>query len=406
MSVLSPIAPKEVGFDPNRLERVHAWMRRQVDSGRLPGVEIAIARRGHTAFHACTGLADMARNRPVTPDTLYRLYSMSKSPSSVALMMLYENGLFQLDDPISKFIPAFAGQRVWSGGGFGATQSEPARRDITFRDLLTHTSGLTYGFMQANPVDALYRERRIDRLGDTMTLADFVDVVAKLPLVAQPGTRWNYSVSTDVVSRLVEVLSGETYDRFLVDRLFKPLGMADTSFNVPADKAERLSACYVRGPDGKLALQDDPATSRLLNPLTAPCGAALVGTAHDYLRFCQFLLQKGSLDGTRLLGRKTVELMTMNHLDGDMAAMGQPRFAESTYHGIGFGLGFSVLLDPAKSQIVGSPGEYGWGGMASTGFWIDPVEDLAVVLMTQLMPSSLYPLRRELRVLVYQALVD
>jgi CubicO group peptidase (beta-lactamase class C family) len=321
-------------------------------------------------------------------------------------MMLYEEGCFQLDDPISRFIPAFSGQLVWSGGGFGAVQGEPARRDITFHDLLTHTSGLTYGFMQANPVDAMYREQKIDRLGIETTLAEFVQKVAKLPLVAQPGTRWNYSVSTDVLCRLVEVISGQPYDTFLTERLLRPLGMADTTFNVPARKAARFAACYMPGPGGSLELQDDPETSHFAGPLKTPFGSALVSTASDYMRFCRFLLSGGACGDTRLLGRKTIELMMMNHLQGDLAAMGQPRFAESTFHGIGFGLGFSVLLDPAKAEIVGTPGECGWGGMASTLFWVDPAEDLAVVMMTQLIPSSSYPLRRELRVLTYQAIVD
>ena len=381
-------------------------MRRQIDSGRLPGMEVLIARRGRVAFHHCEGMTDIARGRPAMPATLYRLYSMNKPLASAAAMMLYEEGHFQLDDPISRFIPEFSGQHVWSGGGFGAVQSEPARRDITFHDLLTHTSGLTYGFMQANPVDAMYREQNIDRLGIDMTLAEFVAKVAKLPLVAQPGARWNYSVSTDVLCRLIELISGQAYDAFLTERLLKPLGMADTTFNVPAGNIERFSACYAPGPDGSLKLQDDPETSHFARPLKAPYGSALVSTASDYMRFCRFLLSKGACGDTQLLGRKTVELMMTNHLQGDLAAMGQPRFAESTFHGIGFGLGFSVLIDPARAQIVGSPGECGWGGMASTVFWVDPAEDLAAVMMTQLIPSSTYPLRRELRVLTYQAVVD
>lgn len=398
--------PEDAGFSPERLGRVTDWMRHQIDGGRLAGVEVMLFRRGMTAFHECEGLADVARNRPATPQTLYRIYSMSKPLTSAAIMMLYEEGRFQLDDPIARFIPEFANPRVWSGGGYGATQTEPARRDITFRDLLTHTSGLTYGFMQANPVDAMYREHRIDTLGSELTLAEFAAKVAKLPLIAQPGTRWNYSVSTDVLARLVEAISGRRFDLFLTDRLLKPLGMGETTFHVPAGQVERLSACYVRGGDGRPRLQDDPPTSRFAKPTQTPFGGAIVSTARDYMRFCRLMLGKGALGDVRLLGRKTVELMTRNHLDGDMAAMGQPRFAESSYHGIGFGLGFSVLLDPAKAQILGTPGECGWGGMASTAFWIDPAEDLAVVMMTQLMPSSQYPLRRELRTLAYQAIVD
>lgn len=398
--------PEEAGLSADRLARIAAWMRRQIDGGRLAGLEVMINRRGRTVFHACEGQADIARGRPATPDTLYRLYSMNKALTSTAIMMLYEEGHFQLDDPISRFAPAFTGQRVWSAGGYGAMTSEPARRDITFRDLLTHTSGLTYGFMNANPVDALYRDQKFEALGHGMTLAQFAGKIAGLPLIAHPGTAWNYSVATDILAHLVEVISGQPFDRFLTERLLAPLGMADTTFHVPADRLDRFAACYMRGPDGRPQLQDDPATSRFARPMQSPYIGALVSTARDYMRFCQLILNKGAAGDARLLGRKTVELMTMNHLAGDMAAMGQPRFAESTYHGIGFGLGFSVTLDPAKAQILGSPGECGWGGIAGTAFWIDPAEDMAVVLMTQLMPSSTYPLRRELRVLTYQAIVD
>ena len=228
-----------------------------------------------------------------------------------------------------------------------------------------------------------------------------------MPLIAQPGTEWNYSVSSDVLGHLVAVISGRPFDEFLRERVMRPLEMVDTDFFVPPDKVNRFAANYERGPDGRPRLIEDPEASRFLQPPKAPSGGGgLVGTGRDYMRFCLMLLNRGACGSTRLLGRKTVELMTTNHLNGDMAAMGQPRFAESNYHGIGFGLGFSVMLDPAKAQIVGSRGEYAWGGMASTAFWVDPQEDLAVVMMTQLTPSSTYPIRRELRVLAYQAILD
>ena len=407
MTEMMTARPEDVGFSPARLERIENWMRTQVSGGRLAGVEVMINRKGRTAFHRSEGKRDIARGTPAAPDTIYRIYSMTKAMTSVAIMMLYEDGLFQLDDPISRFVPAFAGQRVFAGGGFGAVQSDPAVRDITFRDLLTHTSGLTYGFMMANPVDAMYRAQKLELPGTEMTLAEFADKVARVPLIAQPGTQWNYSVATDILGHLVAVLSGQPFEQFLRERVIRPLGMVDTDFHVPQDKIGRFAACYVRGPDGKPALQDDPEKSRFLKaPLAPSGGGGLVSTARDYMRFCQMLLGRGALGNVRLLGRKTVELMTLNHLNGDMAAMGQPRFGESNFHGIGFGLGFSVTLDPAKAQISGSPGEYAWGGMASTAFWIDPKEDMSVVMMTQLMPSSTYPIRRELRVLAYQSLVD
>jgi CubicO group peptidase (beta-lactamase class C family) len=407
MTEIATVRPEDVGLSSKRLERISTWMRQQIDIGRLAGIEVKINRRGRTAFHACVGQADAARAKAAQPDTIYRIYSMTKALTSVAIMMLYEEGRFQLDDPIARFLPAFSGQRVFAGGGFGAVQSDPAQRDITFRDLLTHTSGLTYGFMMANPVDAMYRALKLDLPGTDMTLSEFSDKLAKVPLIAQPGAAWNYSVSTDVLGHLVAVISGQPFERFLTERVLVPLGMIDTAFHVSSDKMNRFAACYVRGPDGRPALQDDPEKSRYLTAPKAPSGGGgLVSTARDYMRFCQMMLGRGALGETRLLGRKTVELMTMNHLNGDMAAMGQPRFGESNFHGIGFGLGFSVTIDPAKAQISGSPGEYAWGGMASTAFWIDPEEDLAVVMMTQLIPSSQYPIRRELRVLAYQAIVD
>ncbi len=407
MSEMETTRPEDVGLSAKRLDRVAGWMRQQIDIGRLAGVEVMINRRGRTAFHACVGQADLARGKAASPDTIHRIYSMTKALTSVAIMMLYEEGRFQLDDPITRFLPAFAGQRVFSGGGFGAVQSDPAVRDITFRDLLTHTSGLTYGFMMATPVDAIYRAQKLELPGTDMTLAEFSDKVAKVPLIAQPGAEWNYSVATDILGHLVAVISGQPFDRFLTQRILAPLDMTDTAFHVTADKVGRFAACYVRGPDGRPALQDDPEKSRYLMAPKAPSGGGgLVSTARDYMRFCQLMLGRGALGDTRLLGRKTVELMTLNHLNGDMAAMGQPRFGESNFHGIGFGLGFSVTLDPAKAQIAGTPGEYAWGGMASTSFWIDPHEELAVVMMTQLIPSSQYPIRRELRVLTYQAIVD
>jgi CubicO group peptidase (beta-lactamase class C family) len=409
MDTLPLTSPEQVGLSAARLARITSWMKGWVDSGKLPGMLVAVMRKGELAFAETYGKADVERNKPVRPDTIYRIYSMTKPLTSTAIMMLYEEGRFQLDDPISKFIPAFANQRVFMGGSRGKMELAPAERDITFRDLLSHTSGLTYGMMEANAVDALYRAKEggVDFQTSTATLKDVVENAARLPLIAQPGKAWNYSISTDVLGYLVEVISGMPFQDYLVDKVIKPLGMVDTNFFVPKEKHDRFAANYSAGPGGKLNLIDDPAKSRYLAPRTVNSGGGgLVSTASDYLRFCKFMLNKGELDGVRLLGKKTVELMTSNHLKGDMGDMGAPRFSESTYLGIGFGLGFSVTLDPAKAQILGTPGEYAWGGAASTAFWCDPVEDMAVVLLTQLMPSSTYPIRRELRVLSYQAIVD
>jgi len=409
MDTLPLVAPEQVGLSAQRLDRVRKWMSGWVDSGRLAGMVTVVMRRGELAFAETAGKADVERNKAMRPDTIFRIYSMTKPLTSTAIMMLYEEGRFQLDDPISKFIPRFANPRVYAGGSRGKIDSVPAEREITFRDLLTHTSGLTYGFMESNPVDALYRSKTggVDfQTGDT-SLKDIVERLATFPLIAQPGKAWNYSVSTDVLGYLVEVISGQPFEKYLVEKVIKPLGMVDTDFFVPDSKHDRFSANYQAGAGGKLEVIDDPTKSRYLKPRTVNSGGGgLVSTASDYLRFCKFMLNKGQLDGVRLLGRKTVELMTMNHLKGDMADMGTPRWSESTAEGIGFGLGFSVTLDPAKAHIVGTRGEYSWGGAASTTFWCDPVEDMAVVMLTQLMPSSTYPIRRELRVLAYQAIVD
>lgn len=401
------VRPEDVGLSSSRLDRIGPWMRRLVDERRFAGLSVAVMRRGRVAYFDACGHADIARGVPFRDDTLVRIYSMTKPLTSVAIMMLYEEGRFQLDDPITRFLPYFANMRVFTGGSRLAPQTVPAERDITFRDLLTHTSGLTYGFMDATLVDAMYRDTGVDFQLSDLSLGEVVEKAAKCPLLAQPGAEWNYSVATDVLGHLVAVISGQSFSSFLTERVLAPLGMTDTSFDVPPEKVSRFAALYARGADGMAQPVDDPHTSRYLNAGRLPSGGGgLVGTTGDYLRFCRFMLNGGELDGVRLLGRKTVALMTMNHLRGDLADMGQPRFSESNYSGIGFGLGFSVMLDPAKAQILGTLGEYSWGGAASTAFWIDPAEDLAAVLMTQLLPSSAWPIRRELRVMTYAALVD
>lgn len=407
MPAPATVRPEEVGLSSARLARISGWMHQQIERQRAAGMVTLVSRRGRTAFLEVQGKADIARGRPMAADTIFRIYSMTKPLTSLAIMMLYEEARFQLDDPISRYIPAFSNPRVAVGGSRGKLETVPARREITFRDLLTHTSGLTYGFMEATPVDALYRAQGIDFQIAETSLKEVVEKAAALPLIAEPGTRWNYSIATDVLGYLVEVVSGQPFERFLRERVIGPLGLVDTDFHVPETKHARLAANYA--PDGKGGLKeiDDPTKSRYLRPRSVNSGGGgLVSTVADYERFCRFMLAKGELDGVRLLGRKTVELMTSNHLGGDMADMGTPRFSETTYEGIGFGLGFSVMIDPAKAQIVGTPGEYAWGGAASTAFWIDPREEMFVVFLTQLMPSSTYPFRRELRVLTYQSVID
>jgi CubicO group peptidase (beta-lactamase class C family) len=401
--------PEALGLDGERLGRIPRFFQAYVDDGRLAGAVSLVSRRGQVVHAEAIGSADLEAGAPMALDTIFRIYSMTKPITSVALLSLYEEGRFQLDDPVSRFIPAFADLRVWGDGNALQHTTTFPEREMTVRDLLTHTSGLTYGFMGRHPVDALYRRQGIGGLDKAGTLASMVEALSELPLLFSPGSRWSYSVATDVCGHLVEVLSGQTLDRFFAERIFEPLGMVDTGFSVPDDALDRFAACYQKGPDGRAALVDAPGTSDYRQaPSFLSGGGGLVSTAGDYHRFCRMLLQKGELDGARILGRKTVELMTANHLPGggDLTTMGQAVFSETSYAGIGFGLGVSVMLDPATAQVTGTAGEYAWGGAASTMFWVDPEEELIGMLLTQLLPSGCWPIRREMRTLAYSALVD
>lgn len=401
--------PEALGMDGERLDRIPRFFQSYVDDRKLPGVLTMVSRRGQVVHSEAIGSADLEAGTPLALDTIFRIYSMTKPVTSVALMSLYEEGRFQLDDPVSRFIPAFAGLRVWVDGTPLQYSTKHPEREMTIRDLLTHTSGLTYGFMARHPIDALYRRAGIGGLDKVGTLATMVETLSELPLLFSPGTQWSYSVATDVCGHLVEVISGQTLDRFFAERIFEPLGMVDTGFHVPEDKAGRLAACYQKGADGTVQLVDPPGTSSYLAaPSFLSGGGGLVSTASDYHRFASMLLGKGELDGARILGRKTVEYMTRNHLPGggDLTSMGQAVFSETSYDGIGFGLGFSVTIDPAAAQVVGSAGEFAWGGAASTMFWVDPAEELIGIMLTQLLPSGSWPIRREMRSLTYQALVD
>lgn len=401
--------PEDVGLSRERLDRIGAHLEgRYVTPGRLPGVQVVVARGDRVAWHGCLGDRDAVESAPTTADTVYRIYSMTKPITTVALLSLYEEGRFQLDDPVGKFLAGWGDLRVWEDGDHLKYRTRPAERPMTVRDLLTHTSGLTYGFMARHPVDALYRHRGVERTEPGATLETMVDTLATLPLLFSPGTRWSYSVATDVCGRLCEVLTGQRFDEVLAERVLAPLGMRDTGFSVRPDQVDRLAANYQATPDGGLALIDAPRTSTYLaEPTFLSGGGGLVSTAGDYLRFARMLAGGGTLDGVRVLGRRTVQYMASNHLPtgGDLASMGQRVFSETTYEGVGFGLGVSVVIDPVRAQVLCSAGEFGWGGAASTVFWVDPVEDVVVLLLTQLMPSSTYPVRRELRTLVYQALV-
>ena len=410
--------PEDLGLSSSRLARIGPFFEQAyVAPGLLPGVLALVARRGQVASLACVGRRDLAAGRPVEADTIFRIYSMTKPITSVALMTLYEEGRFQLDDPVSRFLPELGGLRVWDDGTPLSFRTVPAERDITVRDLLTHTAGFTYGFMGRHPLDALYRRRGIEGRAvlapqegaPSVDLAEMVGKLGELPLLFAPGSRWSYSVATDVCGHLIERLSGQPFDAFVSERILGPLEMVDTGFSVTPDQADRLASCYACTAADPLVEVDAPATSSYLTPPTyLSGGGGLVSTAADYLRFALMLLNGGELDGRRILGRKTVEYMTVNHLPtgGDLASMGQRVFSETTYEGIGFGLGFSVVLDPVKAAVVGSTGEYAWGGAASTTFWVDPREELVVLLLTQLLPSSTYPIRRQMKALTYQALID
>ena len=394
--------PEDVGLSAARLYKIDHLTQGYINDGMLPGTITLVARRGKIVHLSCQGKMDIEADKSMEDDTLFRIYSMSKPVTTTALMMLYEDGRFQLDDPVSRFIPAFRELQVYSADG---RHTAPAR-PMTIRDLLTHTSGLTYGFMNSTPVDAMYRQQGVEQ---SANLAEMVSKLAGIPLLFSPGSRWSYSVATDVCGHLVELIADTPFDEFLEEQIFAPLGMTDTGFVVPEDKVHRFAANYDRTSDNGMRLIDSPEASPYLQDRGLHSGGGgLVSTIHDYYKFASMLLNQGEHAGTRILGRKTVELMTSNHLpnNGDLTSMGQAVFSETPYDGIGFGLGFSVMLDPATAQILGSPGEFAWGGAASTYFFVDPKEDMLVIFMTQLMPSSSYPIRREMRVLAYQSIID
>ena len=409
-SLPAPSDPAEHGFDASRLARIDRRLQRYVDEERLVGWQVVVARDGAVVHAATSGLSDREAGRPVAEDTIWRIYSMTKPITSVAAMMLWEEGAFELTDPVERFIPSFAGVRVFSGGSSQRPVTVPATEPVRIWHLLTHTAGLTYGFHHAHPVDTLYRAAGFEwSTPPDLDLAACCDAWAALPLLFEPGAEWNYSVATDVLGRVVEVVSGQSLATFFAERIFEPLGMVDTGFAVPDADTQRLAALYVPDPSGGPPARHDGLGEAALHPPRALSGGGgLVSTAADYHRFAQVLLGDGEADGVRLLGSRTLRYMRDNHLPGraDLERFGRPLFAETTFHGIGFGLGFSVVMDPVANRVPSSPGEFAWGGAASTAFWVDPVERITAVFMTQLLPSSTYPLRTQLRQLVMQALVD
>jgi CubicO group peptidase (beta-lactamase class C family) len=404
------------GFLGGRLSRITDHLNRSyIEPGKIAGCLTLVARGGEIAYLQPLGRADREREVPMAEDTIFRIYSMTKPITSVALMTLYERGYFQLQDPVHRVFPAWRAQRVWHSGSGDQLETVPAQRPISFRDLLCHTSGLTYGNALSSlgapdsmhPVDAAYAKLRVRR-GRDETLSDFVEKLAHVPLRFQPGERWMYSYSTDVCGALVEALSGQRFDQFLQDTIFGPLGMRDTSFVVPSEKLPRFAACYRRDDDKKLRLVDDPQNSQYARETSfLSGGGGLTSTMHDYHRFCEMLRRGGELDGARILGPRTLQMMHANHLPGgrDLTQLAIGAFSETSNEGIGFGLGFASTIDPVAA---GSPsrGDYYWGGAASTIFWVDPSADLVVIFLTQLLPSSTFNFRGQLKSLIYSALAD
>ncbi|MFN9847415.1 MAG: serine hydrolase domain-containing protein [Alphaproteobacteria bacterium] len=402
------------GLDAGRLERITDHIERNyIGPAKIAGCQVAVARHGHIAYLKSFGMMDIERNKPTRDDTIYRIYSMTKPITSVALMTLYEQGYFQLNDPVSRYVPSWKNHRVWVSGEGADMVTEAPGRPITFRDVLSHMAGLTYGgglpgVGVQHPIDNIYRTLRIRSAGTTDTMMEFMDKLSQVPLRYQPGQAWMYSLATDVCGALVEIISGKPLAQYLQDVIFGPLGMVDTAFYVAADKQDRFAANYERGPDKKLKLLDDPATSSFIKePAFKSGGGGLTGTTADYMRFCEMLRRGGELDGHRILGPRTLEIMHMNHLPGgkDLTQVAIGGFSETANEGVGFGLGFASTMDQVATGGLGT-GDYYWGGAASTIFWVDPKEDLTMVFMTQLMPSGTFNFRGQLKSLVYSAIID
>jgi len=398
------------GLDPARLPRIAAHFDRYVEDGRLPGWLALVHRDGEVVYEHASGLRDVEAGLPVEGDTLWRIYSMTKPITSVAAMMLWEEGHFELKDPIARFLPEFGAPRVYRGGAMAKVVTEPATEPIRMWHLLSHTSGLTYGFHHADPVDALYRAAGYEwSTPPSKDLAACCQDWASLPLLFQPGSEWNYGVSTDVLGRVVEVVSGQPLDAFLAARVLDPLGMSETGFHAPESEHGRLAALYTPHPEtGRATRLDALGDAARQPPACLSGGGGLVSSAADYLRFSRMLLAGGELDGVRLLSPRTLRLMTSNQLPGgaDLEAVGRPLFSETTFDGVGFGLGFSVVEDPVAGRSASSRGEFAWGGAASTAFWVDPAERMIGLFFTQLLPSSTYPLRTQMHQLVHQAITD
>lgn len=411
--------PGKCNISKAKLAEMEKFFREKyIENGKLAGIQTLVARKGKIVHFKSTGYRDIENKKKIEKNTIFRIYSMTKPVTSVALMQLFEQGLFQLADPVSKFLPEFKNPKVFVSGSYPHFMTRPADREISIRDLLTHTAGLTYGFHYRTNIDHAYRKVWSGPKGDNtdfsfppLNLDNFSKSIASLPLEFSPGDKWNYSVATDICGRLIEVLSDMTLDEYFKKYIFKPLQMVDTGFYVPKNKISRFAACYERTPTEYLKLQDNGSDKSGYSkmPLHLSGGGGLVSTSEDYYNFCQMLLSGGIFKGKRILSRKTIELMTANHLPGnqDMVTMGsEGSFSEIRYKGVGFGLGFGVNIDLADTQNSGSVGSFNWGGAASTFFWVDPEEELICILMTQLMPSGYYPIRVQMQSMVYSSFTD
>ena len=401
------VTPESVGIDSGQIARVGEHLRkRYVDPGKIPGSIALVARHGRVCYLDVAGARDVERGTPMTEDTIVRVYSMTKPVTSVALMMLCERGLFSLDDPVHRYIPAWKKLRVRKAGSHPLFLTVPCERPMTIRDLFMHTSGLTYDFMHETNLDAAYRELGVGLPRRGYTLQQMIDQLAALPLEFSPGERWNYSLATDVLGYLIEVISGRSLPDFMREALFEPLGMTDTSFEIPPDKVGRLASCYERNLQKEMVLQDDCRDSHFAARTFWSGGGGLLSTVGDYYRFCQMLLNGGTLDGRRVIGSRTLRFMSRNHLRGglDMAQFATGSFSETAYEGVGFGLGFANKVDPVRNGFPASEGSYFWGGLASTLFWVDPREDMVVVFLTQLIPSRTFNFRGQLENIIYAAL--
>ena len=400
--------PDSLGFIPERLEYIPDFLsERYLDTGRLKGFQLLIGRDGETAHFSSHGKMFDEGDAPLADNALFRIASMTKPITSIAYMQLVERGLTALDDPVHRVLPEFRDIGVYDGGGGELPfATRPTDAPMRMVDLLRHTSGLTYGFQNRSNIDLAYRTGKLQNWHGKHDLDGFVEALGKLPLEFSPGDAWNYSVSTDVLGAVVQRVSGQPLDEYFAEHIFVPLGMDDTFFHVPDDKADRLGDCWAYSPNGPILSDTSKNSAWRRKPKLMSGGGGLVSTTADYHRFCRMLLGKGTLGDARIVGRKSIDLMTMNHLPGgkSLSEMSRSLFSEAQLAGTGFGLGFAVTEDVAKSMMPGSKGEFYWGGMYSTAFFVDPVEAVTMVFMTQLQPSNIYPVRRELKTLIYAAL--